>query len=435
MSWLYSQALVEAYSEESYLDGEQSVQSSGNSTQQAYCAPDKMTGFSRLSRFGMTYKPLTDIPGEELSMSSVVAFHVRTLVPLEKESASTESDQECGEKWRGSFVKYDHDSSLWRTHQCSLLGDLDEFSETWPQWGLMRDGECWEQLTLERHIRGTESGLSPNGVDSFHTPNTTGLDGGSNSRRALRKKMEKLPTPQATDHRSKPTSASWKAKGGVNFSLANPEIQEKWPTPNARDWKDSPGMNLFRNVGQVSTAVAVYRQLEVSNSGQLNPDWVEWLMNWPIKWSDLNGSNKQEFQRWQEASAEAIQGIGQMRTMWWDSDPSQTPLGQQSAEQSKQEHSNSLPEMSWDASCERKMERSQQGSDLSLLRKDFYIQKTERKNLQQRMREQTCLDEAQIVPRVSKSVAARVDRLKAIGNGQVPLCAATAWRVLNAGWS
>jgi hypothetical protein len=28
-------------------------------------------------------------------------------------------------------------------------------------------------------------------------------------------------------------------------------------------------------------------------------------------------------------------------------------------------------------------------------------------------------------------VAARVDRLKAIGNGQVPLCAATAWKILN----
>jgi hypothetical protein len=27
-------------------------------------------------------------------------------------------------------------------------------------------------------------------------------------------------------------------------------------------------------------------------------------------------------------------------------------------------------------------------------------------------------------------VAHRVDRLKAIGNGQVPLCAATAWRIL-----
>jgi len=36
------------------------------------------------------------------------------------------------------------------------------------------------------------------------------------------------------------------------------------------------------------------------------------------------------------------------------------------------------------------------------------------------------------VGRVANGVAARVDRLKAIGNGQVPLCAATAWRLLNA---
>jgi hypothetical protein len=28
-------------------------------------------------------------------------------------------------------------------------------------------------------------------------------------------------------------------------------------------------------------------------------------------------------------------------------------------------------------------------------------------------------------------MAARVDRLKAVGNGQVPLCAATAWRLLS----
>jgi len=33
--------------------------------------------------------------------------------------------------------------------------------------------------------------------------------------------------------------------------------------------------------------------------------------------------------------------------------------------------------------------------------------------------------------RVADGVAARVDRLKSIGNGQVPLCAATAWRILS----
>ena len=35
------------------------------------------------------------------------------------------------------------------------------------------------------------------------------------------------------------------------------------------------------------------------------------------------------------------------------------------------------------------------------------------------------------VGRVANGVAAGVDRLKAIGNGQVPLCAATAWRILS----
>ncbi len=34
------------------------------------------------------------------------------------------------------------------------------------------------------------------------------------------------------------------------------------------------------------------------------------------------------------------------------------------------------------------------------------------------------------VGRVVDGVAARVDRLKAIGNGQIPLCAATAWELL-----
>jgi DNA (cytosine-5)-methyltransferase 1 len=35
------------------------------------------------------------------------------------------------------------------------------------------------------------------------------------------------------------------------------------------------------------------------------------------------------------------------------------------------------------------------------------------------------------VGRVADGVAARVDRLKAIGNGQVPICAAAAWNILS----
>ena len=64
MSWLYSRALVVEYSEAHCSDGAQSAQSRLTSTPQAYCAPDKMTVFSGLSRFGMTFAALTGDLGE-----------------------------------------------------------------------------------------------------------------------------------------------------------------------------------------------------------------------------------------------------------------------------------------------------------------------------------------------------------------------------------
>jgi hypothetical protein len=216
MSWLYSQALVAEYLEANCLDGEPSAQLNGNPIQQAYCAPDKMTGFSRLSRFGMTYKPLTESRGEELLTLYLEDFRAKTLAQQEKAQESTESVQECGEKWRASFTKFNPDSLSWKTHQCSLLGDLEPFLETWPQWGLMRDGECWEQRTLEQTIRGTESGLSP--------------------------KTELLPTP--TCHNSK--EGAYPA-----------EFTRRTPT------------------------------LATHAGGKLNPTWVEWLMGWPLEWTDL----------------------------------------------------------------------------------------------------------------------------------------------------
>jgi hypothetical protein len=290
MSWLFSQALVEEYLGDTCLDGEQSAPSNGNPIQQAYCAPDKMTGFSRLSRFGMMFKPLTADRGEELLTLCRGVFLARTYQPLEKEQELTESEAECGEKWRGSFTKYDLDSCSWRTHQCSLLGDLDEFSETWPQWGLMRDGECWEQRTLEQTIRGTESGLSPNGVDSFHTPNTTGLDGGSNSRKALKKRMEKLPTPTASDYKDQPTSKSWKEKGAINFKLSNPEIRAMWPTPVKSDHEMRRPTAKWKGTSDLVSVVWTEtggRENPTQPPALLNATWVEWLMGWPLGWTDL----------------------------------------------------------------------------------------------------------------------------------------------------
>jgi hypothetical protein len=224
MSWLFSQALVEAYSEASYLAGEQSAPLSGSHTQQAYCAPDKMTGFSRLSQFGMTFKPFVADRGEELLTLFREDFHVKTSVQSEKVQESKEIAAECGDKWRASFTKYDLNTHSWRTHQCSLLGGLDEFLETWPQWGLMRDGECWEQETLAHHTKGTESGSW-------------------------------LPTPLTSDYKKITKNKEYHLKR--NFDLPNKLVQIGHPPSKNGGW------------------------------GWFHPVLSESMMGWPTGWTEL----------------------------------------------------------------------------------------------------------------------------------------------------
>ena len=216
MSWLFSQALVEEYLADTSLDGEPFAPSNGNHTQQAYCAPDKMTAFSRLSRFGMTYKPLTETRGEELLTLYRAAFPAKTSAQLEKEQELTESAAGCGEKWRASFTKYNPDSRSWKTHQCLLLGDLEPFSETWPQWGLMRNGECWEQRTLGLVTIEKEFGYWP-------TP-TAGDWKATGKLETLKRQGDK----NGAGHQNKP-QYQYARKYNMKMPLAAQEILMKWP--------------------------------------------------------------------------------------------------------------------------------------------------------------------------------------------------------------
>jgi len=272
MSWLFSQALVEEFLGENFSDGEQSVQSNGKNTQQAYCAPDKMTDFSPLSRFGMTFKPLTENHGEELLTLYLEAFHAKTSVQLEKAQELMENDRACGEKWRGSFTKYNLDSCSWKTHQCSLLGDLDEFLETWPQWGLMRDGECWEQRTLEQSIRETEFGSSEK-----NWPTPTASQARSEGMILQMRKMVESGTTTLEE-----------AEAMIGGSLT-PKRMKKWPTPVCQDSRHATTRHLNpKNHYWKSNLGEVVMSLEAPNiGGRLNPTWTEWLMGWPLEWTDL----------------------------------------------------------------------------------------------------------------------------------------------------
>jgi hypothetical protein len=123
MSWLYSQVLVAEYSEANSLAGAQSAPLSGNPTPQAYCASDRMKAFSRLSRFGMTFAPLTDDHGEAVLTWFLAGFLAKTSARQERERALTEPEADCGKKWRGLLVKWDHAMFSSKTVLCSEQAD------------------------------------------------------------------------------------------------------------------------------------------------------------------------------------------------------------------------------------------------------------------------------------------------------------------------
>jgi hypothetical protein len=142
MSWLFSQVLVEEYLGENFSDGEQSVPLNGKPTQQAYCAPDKMTDFSRLSQFGMTYKPLTENLGEELLTLYLAAFHAK-ICPLrggagldgERSGLWKEMGRIIGEV-RPRFVFVENSPMLVNNGLDRVLADLSKLGFD-ARWGIV----------------------------------------------------------------------------------------------------------------------------------------------------------------------------------------------------------------------------------------------------------------------------------------------------------
>jgi len=110
MSYLFSAVLVAEYSAANCSDGEPSALSSETPMPRAYCSPDRMTDFSRLSRYGMTFAPLTADRGAELWTWYLAGFPARTSVQQDVEPVSPGSDLASGQKWLGSFAKFDPDT-------------------------------------------------------------------------------------------------------------------------------------------------------------------------------------------------------------------------------------------------------------------------------------------------------------------------------------
>ena len=258
------------------------------------CCSDSATECFLDSPCGTTCERSTVTRGADTLTSSAEASLARTSAQPEKALESTESAADCGEKWRGSFAKYNPATSLWKTAQCSLLADSDEFSETWPQWGLMLNGVAYQQQIPALTISANESGFlpTPDNETFFYTPNTKGLDGGSNSRAALAKRQQMWPTPTVCGNYNR-KGASKSSGDGLATVVA------RFPTPQASDNRDRGNLSTPAIQRRMEKGKQINLSMSVSTeSGRLNPEWVEWLMGWPIGATALSPLGTARFQEW-----------------------------------------------------------------------------------------------------------------------------------------
>jgi hypothetical protein len=87
--------------------------------------------------------------------------------------------------------------------------------------------------------------------------------------------MEKWPTPTVCGNYNRKGASATSGDGLATAVL-------KCATPTARDWRS----------GKTSQATMERnsRPLSEQIGGSLNPTWVEWLMGWPLGWTDLKHS-------------------------------------------------------------------------------------------------------------------------------------------------
>jgi hypothetical protein len=236
MSWHYSQALVEEFLEANSLDGTQCVQLNMNRTPQLYSQSGKMMEFCKRSQSGMTCQHLTASLGEELLTWFLGDFLVKISAAQEKVRELRAVGQDFGRKCYALFLKYDQDTSSLRTHQCLWVEDLEWSFVTLPKWGMMQDGVFWGLMTSAAGTTEKDAGYWP-------TPLKQEGPGGSH---------KKLTDAIAI-------AEGYKPKYYIESGTEDREVF----------------------------------------CGKVNPDWTEWLMGWPVGWTDDSQElGMDKFQQW-----------------------------------------------------------------------------------------------------------------------------------------
>lgn len=308
MSYTFLLASGEVFSAECYSDIPAYAPSKSSRSAEKFCSNDSATESCHASPSGTTCGLSTGDRGAEKLTVSAEASRVRTFQQREKAQVSTEREAGCGASSRVLLATFDHNTRSWRTPQCSLFGDSDECLETFPRSGMTQNGLLWELTMSEPRTGASASGF-------WRTPDT-GAGG-------------EISAEKAADFAMRKTRASGSViQLRLCDQVRHPQL---WPTPTVCGNNNRKGLTKTSGDG-LATAVLTYPTPKCQDAGaalfdrrkgnlgevihgkylnggdttpqtktaRLNPYWVEWLMGWPIGWTDLKPLATDKFRSWRQ---------------------------------------------------------------------------------------------------------------------------------------
>lgn len=198
--------------------------------------------------------------------------HAKTSALLEKELASRGVVLHSGNITSKPLGYYDQNSHSLRMFQHSLIGDSTLFLQTLPKSGMMWNGIIYRlpQLVHFTKGRGFLYWLTPTLVQRWS-------------------KDRIIITKNGTPRRL--------YKNNKTSSLGLESQVRMFPTPRVADTQGSKIPIIVGTNTRISKK-GIKAGAKLSNiygTGRLNPNWVEWLMGFPIGWTELDVSETQSF--------------------------------------------------------------------------------------------------------------------------------------------
>ncbi len=161
----------------------------------------------------------------------------------------------CGGSFIASWENSGPQSSFWKMCQLSFLRASQALSSAnFPKSGMTVNGRLYQQNRWE--LRISEGAGSVSVI---------------------------YPTPSASSYGTNQGGAAGRT-GPIRMSLATMARRNMWPTPTVCGNYNKAGLSKSSGDG---LATAVIKKSSGQTGGPLNPKWVEWLMGFPIGWTDL----------------------------------------------------------------------------------------------------------------------------------------------------